>query len=283
MVSTIRRDHFALADGHRLSYLTAGPADGPVVLLVHGLVSDNRTWTRAMDDLSGRGLRVIAPDLLGHGRSDKPSAGYALAAFADSLADLMAALDIASLTVIGHSYGGAVAMQLAHSYPDLVERLVLVAAGGLGRKVHPILRAATLPGAQTVVRLLVNQRTAVIYRAPRLHRSLRLHPDVVTNLGRAGGGLASKPGRLAFFATLDTAIRPYGQRGSMLDLEYVARGLPTLIVWSERDPIVPVAHARAAHAHLSNSQLAIFPGSTHQPHHHSHLRFAELVVDFIRA
>ena len=282
MTATVQRDHFALADGHLLSYLSAGPVDGPVVLLVHGLVSDNRTWTRAMNDLSGRGLRVIAPDLLGHGRSDKPSAGYALTAFAESLADLMASLGVAKVTVIGHSYGGAVAMQLAHSYPELVQRLVLVAAGGLGRKVHPILRAATLPGAQTVVRLLVNQRTAVVYRAPRLHRSLRLHPDVVTNLGRAGGGLASKPGRSAFFATLDTAIRPYGQRGSMLDLEYVARGLPTLIVWSENDPIVPVAHARAAHAHLPNSQLAIFPGSTHQPHHHSHLRFAALVADFIK-
>ncbi|MEP6852962.1 MAG: alpha/beta hydrolase [bacterium] len=268
-------------DGHRMSYLHAGPPDAPAVLLLHGLVSDSTTWSRAMTALTGHGLQVVAPDLLGHGDSAKPTEGYALDSFAAAGNQLLERLGIERATVVGHSYGGAVAMQLAHSYPGRAERLVLVAAGGLGRQVHPILRVATLPGAQTVVRVLLNRQTASVYRAPRLHRTLRLSADVVANLGRAGRGLSDPSGRAAFFATLDTAIRLSGQRGSMLELDHVGLDLPTLIVWSQDDPVVPVAHAHATHAHLPHSRLEVFPGSTHQPHHHSAQRFADAVADFI--
>ncbi|HEX8093942.1 alpha/beta fold hydrolase [Jatrophihabitans sp.] len=269
--------------GRLLSYQDLGPVDGPVVLLIHGMVSDSTTWARAAERLAERGYRVLAPDLLGHGDSDKPADGYQLVDFADSLATLLTELDAREVTVAGHSFGGAVAMRLAHDQPELVRRLVLVSAGGLGRRVHPVLRAATLPGAHSLVRLVVNSRTAALYSRPRLHRSLRLSPDVVANLGRAGRGLASPPGRAAFFLTLKMAIDPFGQRGSLLELEDVRLDLPTLIVWSERDPVVPVAHAHETHAHLRNSTLEIFPGSTHQPHHHSAQRFVEVLSDFIAA
>jgi pimeloyl-ACP methyl ester carboxylesterase len=269
--------------GRLLSYQDLGPVDAPVVLLIHGMVSDSTTFSRAAEQLAERGHRVLAPDLLGHGDSDKPADCYRLEDFADSLVALLTELDARAVTVVGHSFGGAVAMQLAYDHPDLVRRLVLVSAGGLGRRVHPVLRAATLPGAHTLVRFVVNSRTAALYRRPRLHRSLRLSPDVVANLGRAGRGLASPPARMAFFQTLKMAIDPFGQRGSLLDLEHVRLELPTLIVWSERDPVVPVAHAYETHAHLPNSTLEIFPGSSHQPHHHAASRFVQAVSDFIAA
>jgi pimeloyl-ACP methyl ester carboxylesterase len=270
--------------GHEVSFVDVGPLTGQAILLVHGLVSDSSTWNRAAIGLAANGFRVIAPDLLGHGGSSKPAdGGYHLTDFSASLYALLVERGVESVTVIGHSLGGAVAMQLANDQPQLVQRLVLVSAGGLGKKVHPALRAATLPGADRLLRLAVNHRTAAIYRAPRLHRSLRLSPDVVSNLGRAGRGLVSPTGRAAFFQTLHNAIDPSGQKGSMLELEYLASGLPTLIVWSQDDPVVPVAHAHQTHAHLPNSQLEIFEGSTHQPHHHSAERFVEAVTSFIRS
>lgn len=269
-------------DGHWLAVTDLGPLDGPAILLVHGLVSDSSTWARPAAGLAAAGYRVIAPDLLGHGRSDKPADGeYHLASFAASLHALLLELDVRSVTVIGHSLGGAIAMQLAHDHPELVHRLVLVSAGGLGRQVHPVLRAAALPGAHRVLGLVVNSRTAALYRAPRLHRSLRLSPEVVTVLARAGRGLVSPTGRSAFFQTLRNVIDPYGQRGSMLEREYLPRELPTLIVWSQDDPVLPVAHAHQTHAHLPNSRLEIFAGSTHQPHHHSAERFVEVVTAFV--
>jgi pimeloyl-ACP methyl ester carboxylesterase len=269
-------------DGNIIVYRDFGPADGPVVLLVHGMVSDSSTWTRAALGLAARGYRVIAPDLLGHGESSKPlDGGYSLPDFARSLRRLLAELDLGPVTLAGHSLGGAVAMQFAHDYPKLVTRLVLVSAGGLGRKVHPLFRAATLPGAYPLFRLALNSRTAHVLRRPGLHRSLRLSEDVVTNLGRAGRGLVTESGRTAFFHTLRNAINPSGQRGSMLDLDYVARALPTLIIWSAEDPIVPVEHAQLTHEHLPNSRLVVLPGASHQPHHQSADRFVAELVDFI--
>ncbi len=74
-----------LVDGHRLSYLEAGPSDGPVVLLVHGLLSDSTTWDPVIAPLAAHGLRVIALDLIGHGASDKPQLAYYLDDFASSI------------------------------------------------------------------------------------------------------------------------------------------------------------------------------------------------------
>ena len=129
----------------------------------------------------------------------------------------------------------------------------------------------------------MNAQTAVVYRDPRLHRRLRLSPDAIANLGRAGRrpGQPEPDGR-AFFATLRprstrraSSVRCWSWSTSTCDL-------PTLIVWSEHDPVLPVAHAHATHAHLPNSRLEIFPGTTHQPHHHSAARFADAVEDLVR-
>src|SRR5919197_5684608 len=96
---------------------------------------------------------VIAPDLLGHGGSDKPRADYAAAAYACGLRDLLGVLDVERVTVVGHSLGGGVAMQFAYQFPERCERLVLVSSGGIGRSVHPVLRASTLPGSEIVLPL----------------------------------------------------------------------------------------------------------------------------------
>jgi pimeloyl-ACP methyl ester carboxylesterase len=268
-------------DGYRMAYQDVGPVRGRAVLLIHGMVSDSTTWQRSIELLADRGLRVIAPDLLGHGDSDKPSTGYGIPSFADHLHLLLDHLKVRTATVVGHSYGAAVAMAMAYNHPQKVDRLVLVAAGGLGREIHPVFRAATLPGARAVLGLVVNERTATVYRRRRLHRTLRLSPDVVTNLGRAGRGLSTKDGRRAFFETLHSAIRPSGQRGSMLELNYLHPEMPVLLVWSENDAIVPVEHARFTHARMVNSKLVVFPGSTHQPHHRNAERFAAEVAEFI--
>jgi pimeloyl-ACP methyl ester carboxylesterase len=279
MAETDTRRSIVCQSGHMLSFVDAGPVDAPALVLVHGLASDSGTWELAIPALAKRGLRVIAPDLLGHGRSDKPAYGYSLDGFARSLAELLDAIGVSRATFVGHSLGGAAAMHLHYNYPAYLERLVLVASGGLGKHIHPVLRAATLPGAHALLRVFVNRRTAVVYRKPRLHRALRLPPAAVTNLRRAGRGLSSPDGRAAFFATLHAVINPSGQRTPKVD--YFARDVPTLIVWSRDDHVIPVSHAHAAHRRLPASRLELFPGSTHQPHYRHPDRFADVVADFV--
>jgi pimeloyl-ACP methyl ester carboxylesterase len=245
-------------------------------------MSDSSTWDPAIRPLAEHGLRVIAPDLLGHGKSDKPRARYGLDFFATSLSELLTALGIPRATVAGHSLGGAIAVYFGRFHPAQLHRLVLVSSGGLGREVHVILRAATVPGASHILRAMVNERTAPMYRAPRLHRSLRLRPEAVVNLSRMGRTLVSPDGRSAFFTAARSVMYPLGQRGSMLDMGFLAPDVPTLIVWSEKDAIIPVSHAYAAHRRLPGSTLALLPGSSHEPHRRHAQRFADLVAGFIR-
>src|SRR5215210_890142 len=128
--------------GHRVSYREAGDS-GPVVLLIHGITGCAKQWDDVMPMLAER-YRVIAPDLLGHGESAKPRGDYSLGAYAAGARDLLIALGHRRATVVGHSLGGGIAMQFCYEYPPFAERLVLVSSGGLGRRVHPLLRAATL-------------------------------------------------------------------------------------------------------------------------------------------
>src|SRR5919202_394019 len=116
------------AGGWRMAYLHAGPEDGPPLLLVHGLLSDKTTGDRAVPALAERGLRVYAVDLLGHGASAAPSGTYLLEDFAVSLQAFLTALGLESVSVCGHSLGGAIAIHFGYRFPGSVDRLVLVSA-----------------------------------------------------------------------------------------------------------------------------------------------------------
>ena len=126
--------HYVTIHGHRRAYVKAG--QGPALLLLHGLGCTHRTWLPVLDALARR-YTVIAPDLLGHGESDKPRADYSVGGYANGMRDLLTVLDIDKVTVVGHSFGGGVAMQFAYQFPERTERMVLVASGGLGPEVPP--------------------------------------------------------------------------------------------------------------------------------------------------
>ena len=117
--------------GHRMSYRTAG--EGPVVLLIHGITGTSEQWNDVFPLLAER-YTVVAPDLLGHGRSAKPRGDYSLGAYAVGIRDLLIALGHHRVTVVGHSLGGGIALQFAYEYPVLAERLVVVSSGGLAAR-----------------------------------------------------------------------------------------------------------------------------------------------------
>ena len=129
--------------GHDVAYRQAG--SGPLLVMIHGIAGSSGTWVPLMPLLAEQ-YTVIAPDLLGHGESAKPRGDYSLGAYASGVRDLLGVLGYDRATVVGHSLGGGVAMQFAYQFPQMAERLVLVASGGLGKEVNPLLRALTPPG-----------------------------------------------------------------------------------------------------------------------------------------
>jgi pimeloyl-ACP methyl ester carboxylesterase len=261
-------------------YRAAG--SGPVVVLVHGITSTSATWANVLPYLAER-FTVIAPDLLGHGESAKPRGDYSLGAYASGIRDLLMALGHERATFVGHSLGGGVAMQLAYQFPEHCERLVLVSSGGLGREITALLRAASLPGSELVLPLLVNER---VLGAGRLvgrllgRVGLRVHTDLEEVL-RGHASLSDGEARAAFIHTLRTIVDPWGQRVDASDRLYLAQAIPFLILWGERDPIIPVEHARAAHRLVPGSRLELFPNAGHFPHLDDPLRFVGLLTEFM--
>ena len=254
---------------------------GPAVLLIHGMAGSSRTWKEVTELMVGDHT-IIAPDLLGHGESAKPMGDYSLGAFASGIRDLLGLLGVERTTVVGQSLGGGIAMQLAYQHPELVERLVLVGSGGLGREVSWMLRLLTLPGAELVMPVLFP--SFMRDRGNDVNRFLHDKGIRAPHLGemwRAYASLSGAPNRGAFLRTLRSVVDPGGQTVSALDRIYLASGLPTLIVWGDHDPIIPIEHAYAAQAAIEGSRVEIMEGCGHFPHVEEPKKFAELLSEFI--
>jgi pimeloyl-ACP methyl ester carboxylesterase len=265
--------------GHRVSYRSGG--DGPVLLLLHGITDSSATWEGVAPSLAER-FTLIAPDLLGHGQSATPRGDYSLGAHASGVRDVLTALGVERATVVGHSLGGGVAMQYAYQFPERCERLVLVSSGGLGREVHLLLRAAALPGADWVLPAITSAgMLGVGRRAGGLLRRLRLAPGGdLQVLAQGFASLDNAGSRQAFLHTVRAVIEPGGQRVSAQDRLGLAELLPSLIVWGEKDSIIPVEHGKAAHEAMPGSRFEVFPDAGHMPHDTDPERFAELLIEF---
>jgi pimeloyl-ACP methyl ester carboxylesterase len=266
--------------GRRVAFRTGG--EGPAVLLIHGITNSSATWEPVANRLSAA-HRVLAPDMPGHGDSQRHHGDHSLGASASVLRDLLFALDIERATIVGHSLGGGVAMQFAYQFPESVERLVLVSSGGLGREVNAAIRAATLPFAERVLGLGTSPPVKLAGRA------------VGSALGRVGlgpkgdtarmlegvGSLSDGERRQAFVRAARSVISPRGQRVTANDRLYLTAEVPTLLVWGEHDRVIPADHGRTAHAAMPGSRLELFPDAGHFPQLDEPDRFADVLADFI--
>lgn len=271
----------ATLHGQDLRYRDEGTGSG--VLLVHGLLGSHRSWDAVVDGLAAT-HRVLAPDLYGHGESAKPRGDYSLGAHAATLRDLLDRLGMARTTLVGHSLGGGIALQFCYLFPERVDRLVLVSSGGLGRAVSPLLRSATLPGAELVLPVLASgwlrHRVGVLGRGlARL--GWRPGPDL-TQAWDGLGQLGEASCRRAFLATARSVIDPGGQTVTAHDHLPMAVPVPTLVVWGTADHTIPAWHAATALQAIPGSRLELMEGAGHHPHLDQPQRFAELLADFVR-
>lgn len=267
--------------GQRFSYRCAGR--GPLLVLLHGIAGTSATWDGVIPWLSER-YTVLAPDLIGHGESSKAEGDYSLGAYANGIRDLLEALGHDRGTILGHSLGGGVAMQFAYQFLERCERLVLVSSGGLGRELHPLLRAAALPGADVVLPWLSVAGEQSVGRLVHLLGGLGVRASAdLEETWHSFVSLAEPGARRAFLHTVRGIIDLHGQRIVANDRLYLAAGLPTLIIWGAKDPLIPVGHARDAHERIPGSRLEIFPEAGHFPHRDDPRHFVTTVVDFVES
>ena len=274
------RQRTAILNGHEFSYLDSG--EGPALLFIHGLTGSQRNWAHLVDALD-HDHRVLAPDLFGHGASAKVIGDYSLGAHAATLRDLLDLLGIDRVTLIGHSFGGGIAMQFSYLFPERVERLVLVDSGGMGRDVSALLRAATLPGAELILPVITSSwvRGRVETIARILTRGGWQASPETTEIWRGFTSLADTDTRRAFLATTRAVIDPGGQTVTAHDHLPMAIQIPTLVVWGTKDRMIPAWHATTAHQAIAGSRVELFVGAGHFPHLDDPERFAEVLSDFM--
>jgi pimeloyl-ACP methyl ester carboxylesterase len=271
---------YRMIHGYRRAFIHCGR--GSTILLIHGIGDCSDTWREVIPRLA-RDHTVIAPDLLGHGRSDKPRGDYSVAAYANAMRDLISVLGTDRVTVVGHSLGGGVAMQFAYQYPERCERLVLVSSGGVCPEVNRLLRMAAMPNADLLLPLMrfsgTRTATRLAFRALKL-----LDTDIgvdADDLMRVFDTLPDITARRAFVRTLRSVVDWRGQAITMLDRCYLTKGMPTLLVWGARDGVIPCSHGVIAHAAMPGSRFEVFDEAGHFPHHSDTTRFLGVLDDFL--
>jgi len=279
---TDRTLRYVTIHGHRRAYVKLG--SGPALLLLHGLGRDHTTWEPVLSALARRHT-VIAPDLLGHGSSDKPRADYSVGGYANGMRDLLSVLGIDTVTVVGHSLGGGVAMQFAYQFPERTERLVLVAPGGFGPEVTPAIRVVTTPGFHQVTGLLtlpgirhvgVGALRALARTPLRRTRDLG---EVATILE----SFADSRTRSAIRHVVRAGVDWKGQILTMTDRAYLTEEMPMCVIWGSDDMVFPVRHAETARAFAPGARIEIVPNAGHFPHRDHPQRFVKILDDFVKS
>lgn len=271
---------YRVVNGHRRAFVKVG--EGPVLLLIHGIGCDHRTWDPVIERLA-RTHTVLVPDLLGHGESDKPRADYSLGGYANGMRDLLAVLRIKRVTVVGHSFGGGIAMQFSYQFPQMCERLVLVSSGGLGREVSPALRAMTLPGFQTVMGALTlpGVRHVGSLALRTAHRTGLPGTRELSEVSRIYESFTDPRARAATRHVVKAVVDVRGQIVTMWDRAYLTAGMPVCVVWGREDHVIPVIHAANAKVLVPWARIEVLENSGHFPHKDHPERFAEIVEEFV--
>ncbi|MCZ8380925.1 alpha/beta fold hydrolase [Mycobacterium sp. CPCC 205372] len=265
--------------GERVAYRDAG--EGETLLLIHGMAGSSQTWREVMPRLS-RHYRVIAPDMLGHGQSGKPRTDYSLGAFAVWLRDFLDELGVESVTIVGHSLGGGIAMQFLYQHPEYCNRLVLISSGGLGQDVGWILRLLSAPGAELVMPVIAPSPVLAAGNKVRSWlSSAGLRSPRGAEIWNAYSSFADRQTRDAFLKTLRSVVDYRGQAVSALSRLQLRTELPSLAIWGERDDIIPVQHAHDAQAVRPGNRLEVLPDVGHFAHVEAPNQVIDLIEDFI--
>ena len=257
----IGQAHVSDAGGTSIAWSEMGAGD-PLVL-IHGFQQSHRNWRRVAPRLA-EGFHVLMPDLPGHGLSGRPDAPYTLTWYALTISAWMEAIGVPSAHVCGHSFGGGIAQWMLLDHRRRVDRLALVAPGGLGREAGMGLRFATFPLLGRALTPLV-----IRYCLPFVVRHAaatfgHVEPEEVEH----AAAMNRIPGTdRAFQRSVRGVINLLGQHVRTLDrVQEVASLPPIALFWGEDDSIIPVRHGRDAFKGFTGVTLTTYPDSGHFPH-----------------
>ena len=279
LIPHAENSHFVSVDGARVHFQEFGDISRPTIVLIHGYTASLYVWKTTAPMLADAGFHVVALDLLGFGYSEKPRwFDYSITSQARMVARFMDRLGIGRATILGSSYGGAIAATLALDYSERVEKLVLVdTVCNDNLKNHPVLRLASIPGVgEAITPFLADSRVFQRYR-------------MRGTLARANHGLITED-------RVESILRPLTAADAHHSLLATSRAWdacrieqdaqlinqPTLIIWGEDDTVIPVDDGHKLHDSILHSRFVILKNCGHVPQEEKSDLFAELVAEFCR-
>jgi len=264
--------HDVEIDGRRIRYADHG--DGPALVLLHGMGGCWQWWLEVLPELALH-HRVIAVDLPGFGRSEPLPRPADIATHADIVAALVRRLGIDRVIVAGHSMGGLVSISLAIEHPELVDRLVLVDAGGVPMSerrlgaVLKLLRASYWTFTRPAV---LNRLTTSSTTRNRMLKMAFRQPDSLSpELAREVIPALAAPGFLDSIAASARAVRT-------TEPERISQ--PTLLIWGAHDAFAPLHTAHAMLDRLPDGRLRVLTDVGHSPLVEAPSRFLEAMLPF---
>jgi pimeloyl-ACP methyl ester carboxylesterase len=273
------RSLFAEVGGVRMHYQEAGDASDPAVVLIHGFLASNFVWRDVLLPLAARGFRVVAPDLVGFGFSGKPAGGeYTIEAQARAVTGLLDELKVERATLVGSSYGAAVAAVCALDRPERVERLVLVGAvcnDVLTR--HPVLRLIAVRGLGELIGPPLLDASYALRR--RQARRAAGNGDALAEERRIAGRHLPLRAADAQRAVVNT-VRGWSAARVEREAEKIRQ--PTLLVWGEADADTPLRDGETLRRLIPDSRLLTIKACGHLPQEECPQAFADAVASFCR-
>lgn len=268
---------FTEVDGLRIHYQEFGETAGAPLILIHGYSASTFTWSFAAPYFAQKGFRVFVVDLIGFGLSEKPAwSDYTIDSQARMIVRFMNRVGIGRATIVGSSYGGAIALSVALDNPERVEKLVLSGAVCNDEiKNLPLTRMVTVPLlGEVMTPFLASSKTYVRARMRNSLHTASHHLIDETRLSSVMHPLQAADSHRSLLLTLKNWHAARLER----DAKNVAQ--PTLLVWGEEDRTVPLHNGRFLHRQIPNSRLIVFKNCGHIPHEEYTSEFVHLVTDF---
>jgi 2-hydroxy-6-oxonona-2,4-dienedioate hydrolase len=258
---------FTNVNGYMIRYLEDGPPGGKILILLHGLGASAERWSSVIPTLS-RDCRVIAPDIIGFGYSDKPAVEYTMDFFIEFLRSFLDNLGISKASIIGSSLGGHIASEFAIRFNHMVEKLVLVSPAGMMRKSSPALdryiMAALYPEYQRVYETF----REMVYDSNAVNQEILM--DFVNRMSLPNA-------KYAFMSTLLGIRYAPDLHGRLSNIT-----APTLLVWGENDTTIPLAEYSNQYNGIPNmEEIVVIKNCRHVPHVEKPATFNRIVLRFL--
>lgn len=271
--------NFAEVDGATVHYQEFGDSSNPTLIMIHGYSASTHVWQTVAPMFAEKDFHIIAVDLLGFGYSDKPAwFDYRIQSQARMIMRFMNVLGIGRATLVGSSYGGAVAMMATLDYPERVEKLVLVSAVINDEPTnHPLLKLVNLPGlGEVLTPFFVDSKVFLKHRMKTTFS--KANQDLITRerINAVHRPLSAKDGHNSILQS----ARNWDANQIEDDAHLINQ--PTLIIWGEEDNVIPIRYGYKLNKEILNSRFVVLKNCGHIPSEEAPESFVEITTNFCR-